>query len=121
MTAEITVVIPTHNRAQLMPKTLRSVLRQRGVELEVVVVDDGSSDATPEILQRIRDPRVRWLRHEEPQGVANARNLGFVAVDTPWVAFTDDDDLWAPDKLACQLAARRAAPWAQWSSVVRWW
>src|SRR5437773_1579757 len=61
--SEVTVVMPTHNRAQLMQTTLRAVLRQRDVDLRVIVVDDGSSDETPEVLGAIRDPRVRWHRH----------------------------------------------------------
>jgi glycosyltransferase involved in cell wall biosynthesis len=63
------------------------------------------------------DPRVRWHRHEESRGVSNARNAGLAMVETPWVAFTDDDDLWAPTKLARQLESLRIAPLARWSCV----
>jgi glycosyltransferase involved in cell wall biosynthesis len=114
---EVTVVIPTHNRAHVMQATLRSVLRQRDVDVRVVVVDDGSSDETPEVLGAIRDERVRWHRNERAGGVSNARNIGLGMVATPWVAFSDDDDLWAPDKLARQLASLRAEPGAGWSCV----
>ncbi len=120
MTAErprVTVVMPTHNRAGLMPVTLRAVLRQQDVDLQVVIVDDGSSDATPDVLRAIEDPRVRWHRQEQASGVSNARNAGLAMVDTPWVAFTDDDDLWAPTKLARQLESLRLAPEARWSCV----
>jgi glycosyltransferase involved in cell wall biosynthesis len=109
--------MPTHNRAELMQTTLRSVLRQRDVDLHVVIVDDGSSDGTAEVLATIEDERVRWRRHERPRGVATARNSGLALVETPWVAFTDDDDLWAPYKLASQLEALRVAPDARWSCV----
>jgi glycosyltransferase involved in cell wall biosynthesis len=114
---EVTVVMPTHNRAQLMQTTLRSVLRQRDVDLRVIVVDDGSSDETPEVLGAISDRRVRWHRNERSNGVSIARNTGLAMVDTPWVAFTDDDDLWAPDKLASQLQSLRSDPRARWSCV----
>jgi len=113
----VTVIIPTHNRSGLMQTTLRTVLRQREVDLRVIVVDDGSSDDTPEVLGAIRDPRVRWHRNERPSGVSNARNTGLAMVDTRWVAFTDDDDLWAPDKLASQMQSLRSNPAAQWSCV----
>jgi glycosyltransferase involved in cell wall biosynthesis len=102
---EVSVVIPTHNRRRLLGQTLRSVLGQRGVEFEVVVVDDGSTDGTAEAVAALGDPRVRLLRHEHPRGVATARNVGAAAARAAWVALLDDDDLWAPDKLARQLAA----------------
>ena len=114
---DVTVVIPTHDRADLMPATLSSVLNQRFVDLRVVIVDDGSRDQTPEILEAIDDPRVRWLRQEPTAGVSNARNAGLALVDTDWVAFTDDDDLWAPTKLAQQLDAVHAQAGASWSCV----
>ena len=102
---EVSVVIPTHNRRRLLGQTLRSVLGQRGVDFEVVVVDDGSTDGTAEAVAALGDRRVRLLHHEHPRGVATARNVGATAAHGAWVAFLDDDDLWAPDKLARQLEA----------------
>jgi O-antigen/teichoic acid export membrane protein len=115
--ASVTVVVPTRNRRSLLELTLRSVLGQTGVELRVVVVDEGSSDDTPDFLSSLSDPRVSVLRHDEPKGPSAARNAGLAAAQTEWVAFVDDDDLWAPDKLAAQLAALRAQPSCQWSCV----
>jgi glycosyltransferase involved in cell wall biosynthesis len=106
---EVSVIIPTHNRSTLLPLTLHSVLRQREVDLEVIVVDDGSGDDTPEFLRRMDDPRVRALRHEAAQGVSAARNHGIEEARGRWVAFLDDDDLWAPQKLSLQLEALRAS------------
>jgi glycosyltransferase involved in cell wall biosynthesis len=106
---EISVVLPTHNRSGLLPLTLRSVLRQHGVDLEVVVVDDGSRDRTGEVVAGLGDPRVRLVRNATPQGVAAARNRGIAEARGTWVAFCDDDDLWAPDKLALQLEAANRA------------
>jgi glycosyltransferase involved in cell wall biosynthesis len=101
----ITVVIPTHDRRDLVLWTLRSVLRQRDVDFEVVVVDDGSTDGTSGAIQAVADPRVRILRHEVSLGVAAARNAGATAASGEWIALLDDDDLWSPDKLVLQLKA----------------
>jgi glycosyltransferase involved in cell wall biosynthesis len=100
---EISVVIPTHNRWSLLRRTLAGALAQEDVDLEVVVVDDGSSDETPERLSEIADPCLRVLRNEVAGGVSHARNRGIEAVRGEWIAFLDDDDLWAPRKLRAQL------------------
>lgn len=104
---EVTVVIPTHNRASMLGLTLHSVLRQEAVDLEVIVIDDGSNDATGQTVAVVGDGRVRLVRHELPRGVSAARNHGIALARGKWVAFLDDDDLWAPDKLAAQLGAAR--------------
>jgi glycosyltransferase involved in cell wall biosynthesis len=104
---EVSVVIPTHNRSALLPLTLYSALYQRDADLEVVVVDDGSDDDTPELLRHVDDPRVRVLRHDAARGVSAARNHGIEEARGRWVAFLDDDDLWAPPKLSLQLEALR--------------
>ena len=107
------MVIPTHDRRALVRSTLLSALAQESVELEVVVVDDGSSDGTDDALRSIDDPRVGILRHDVPAGVAAARNAGAEVSSGAWIGFLDDDDLWAPDKLARQLATARSAG-ARW-------
>ena len=107
MAPEVSVVVPTHDRSRLLALTLRSILGQRGVDLEVIVVDDGSTDDTAEVVAGLGDDRVRLLRHDTPQGVAAARNYGIAEAAGGWLAFCDDDDLWAPDKLARQLHAAR--------------
>jgi glycosyltransferase involved in cell wall biosynthesis len=112
----VSIVVPTHNRAALLPATLRCLLAQ-DVAVEVIVVDDGSADATREVLSAWRDERLRTVRHEVGQGVSAARNAGLARAAAPWVAFCDDDDLWAPDKLSRQLAALAAQPGAGWSAT----
>lgn len=107
MTPDISVVIPTHNRVDLLSTTLRTALWQRDVTLEVIVVDDGSAESAASSVERLRAPRVRLVRNDSPQGVSVARNRGAAEARAPWLAFCDDDDLWAPDKLARQLAAAR--------------
>jgi glycosyltransferase involved in cell wall biosynthesis len=117
--SRVSVVVPTRNRRALLAVTLRGILRQRGVELEVIVVDEASTDDTPQLLARLDDPRLRVVRHEVPHGVSAARNRGTAEARGEWVAFTDDDDLWAPDKLARQVHAALAADrgWSYAGSV----
>jgi GT2 family glycosyltransferase len=114
---EVSVVIPTYNRCQLLRRTLSSVLAQTGVRFEVIVVDDGSSDATAGYLRLLENPAVAVLRFETPGGVSAARNAGMSAARGTWIAFTDDDDLWAPDKLRAQLDAAQRVPGAGWVTV----
>ncbi len=113
----VSVVIPTHNRRHLLPRTLSSVLGQVGVDLEVIVVDEASRDGTGAYLRGLGDGRVRVVHHEQPKGTARARNAGIDLAAGSYVAFCDDDDLWAPDKLAVQLDALRRQPEARWSAV----
>ena len=105
---DVTVVIPTRDRWDLLRTTLRSALEQRDVDLEVVIVDDGSSQS-PSSVPDLDDPRVRVVRHDRSRGVAAARNAGIAKAAGTWIAFLDDDDVWAPDKLGAQLGAAEAA------------
>jgi glycosyltransferase involved in cell wall biosynthesis len=102
---DCSVVIPTRDRRALLLRTVRSVLAQRAVAVEVVVVDDGSADGTSAALAALDDDRVRTIRHDESRGVSTARNRGAEAAAGDWVAFLDDDDLWSPEKLRRQLDA----------------
>jgi glycosyltransferase involved in cell wall biosynthesis len=116
---DVTVVIPTHNRRDLLSLSLRSVLWQRDVDLDVIVVDDGSTDGTAELVESIGDARIHLIRNLTAQGVSAARNLGISHSTGRWIAFLDDDDLWAPDKLALQLhaATSTGAEWVYVGSV----
>jgi glycosyltransferase involved in cell wall biosynthesis len=105
MTPAVSVVIPTHNRWPILQRTLRGALRQVDVEVEVIVVDDRSTDGTAEGLSALADARVTVLRNERQINVAAVRNLGIAQASARWTAFLDDDDLWAPHKLREQLAA----------------
>jgi len=115
--AAVTVVLPTRDRRSLLERSLGSVLDQTGVELDVLVVDDGSTDDTPAWVASVDDPRVSLVTHLESRGVAAARNTGIERARTPWIAFLDDDDVWAPAKLEKQLAALHASPGARWACV----
>ncbi len=104
MSPDVTVVIPTRGRPDLLACSIGTALGQQGVEVEVVVVDDASADGTATRSVAGGDARVRVVRHSTRQGVSAARNSGIAAARGEWVAFLDDDDVWAPDKLAGQLA-----------------
>jgi glycosyltransferase involved in cell wall biosynthesis len=95
---DVSVVIPTFNRAEYLPESLDSVLRQEGPSFEVIVVDDGSTDDTPAILTRYGDAiRVVSRAHE---GIAASRNAGVAAARGQFVAFHDSDDVALPGRLA---------------------
>jgi glycosyltransferase involved in cell wall biosynthesis len=94
---DVSVVLPTRDRWALAEEALRSALGQEGVSVEVCVVDDGSQRPAPPGFGD--DPRVRLFRHDHPQGVASSRNRAILAARGKWVAFLDDDDVWAPSHL----------------------
>jgi glycosyltransferase involved in cell wall biosynthesis len=106
---QVSVIVPTHDRRALLMLTLRTVLWQHGVDLEVIVVDDGSPDGTSDAVAALDDGRVRSIRHDTPLGVSVARNHGIDVARGQWVAFLDDDDLWAPHKLEAQIQAADAS------------
>jgi glycosyltransferase involved in cell wall biosynthesis len=101
----ISVVIPTHDRAQLLTRALESVLAQTLQPQEIIVVDDGSRDHTRRLLKN-RFPKCRYL-YQPNRGVSSARNLGIEAARCDWIALLDSDDEWLPGKLAAQ--SRRLA------------
>src|SRR5205807_4686683 len=97
------VIVPTHNRWSLLQRTLASAPGQKDATIEVIVVDDCSTDGTTEGLSGMPDKRVRFLRNETRNGPGKARNKGIASARADWIAFLDDDDLWSPDKLRVQL------------------
>ena len=117
----VSIVLPVHNGAATIDETLRSVRSQTYGGLEIIVVDDGSYDQTLEIVSSHAavDRRIRLVR--QPQGgVAAARNSGIAQARGKLVAFIDADDLWAPEKIAKQIAALRAAG-PQYAVVYTWY
>ncbi len=113
----VTTIIPTYNRRELVTQSVLSVLRQTYEQIHCLVVDNGSSDGTAEALRAIGDKRVSVLIEDQPLGAAGARNVGIAATETPWVAFLDNDDLWAPTKVQAQMDALAAHPGAAWSTT----
>jgi glycosyltransferase involved in cell wall biosynthesis len=99
----VTVVIPSFNCARFIREAVDSALAQTVPPLEVIVIDDGSTDNTPEIMAvYATDPRVRYLRQKNA-GPSRARNSGIRAAQGEFIAFLDADDRWKPDKLERQL------------------
>jgi glycosyltransferase involved in cell wall biosynthesis len=96
----ISVIIPTHNRAGIVDRALRSVARQNFDDYEMVVVDDGSSDSTPAYLELVKSPRCRVIRNEKSLGVSAARNRAVAASTGELITFLDDDDELRPNALA---------------------
>jgi len=107
-TASISVIVPVFNGERFLEEGLRSALDQSLPPSEVIVVDDGSTDASAEIAESFGDP-VRCTRQENA-GVAAARNRGLSVATGEFIAFQDHDDLWPPEKLEVQVAALRANP-----------
>lgn len=107
----LSVVIPTYNRADLLGETLESVFAQSVACAEVIVIDDGSTDGTPEIV-RPWAKRLTYVRQEN-RGVAAARNHGLTRSQCEWVTFLDSDDLWTAEKVSKDRAAWRRFPEAQ--------
>ncbi len=105
----VSVILTTYNRADLVGRALKSVLAQTLADLEVIVVDDGSSDRTREVITQFADPRVHYI-FQENRGLAGARNTGVRAARGAYIAFLDDDDEYLPTKLAQQVPALDAHP-----------
>lgn len=101
----VSVLIPTYNRAGVLPRALQSVLRQSFEDFEVVVVDDGSIDDTRQVLGKIADPRIRTGGFDRNRGIGAARHEGVARSRGRLIAFLDSDDCWKPDKLGKVVAA----------------
>lgn len=99
----VSVVIPTHNRAALIVQAIRSVQNQSHPYLEIIVVDDGSSDNTQKVVESQKDPRLRYVRHDINRGASAARNTGIHAATGEFIAFLDSDVEWEPETIAHQL------------------
>ena len=111
---QVSVIISTFNRRRMLTRALHSALNQRGVDLEVLVVDNGSTDDTRQYLAGYTDRRLRVIRNETSLGSVGGRNTGLAQATGQWVGMLDDDDLWAPDKLREQVRSihRTGRLWA---------
>jgi glycosyltransferase involved in cell wall biosynthesis len=108
MTPLISVIIPTYNSAKYLPETLESVLKQTFKDFEIIVVDDGSSDHTPDVIKPYLD-RVKYVQKSNG-GPASARNLGLTHAKGEFVAFLDADDIWNSKKLEQQIKIMQSMP-----------
>ena len=99
----VSVIIPTFNRAAVIERCVTSVLEQTYSEFRLIIVDDGSSDQTEEVVRRIEDHRLLYIQLSQNCGAAHARNVGLSYTNTPYVAFLDSDDVWLPHWLEKHL------------------
>lgn len=99
----VSVIIPVYNRGHLLGRTIESVLGNNYDNLEIIIVDDASTEDIKTVVNNIGDQRLKYIRHGENLGGANARNTGIDAATGSYVAFLDSDDVWLPNKLKLQL------------------
>ena len=105
----VSVIIPTYNRAAMLPRAVNSVLAQTFADFELLIVDDCSADQTPEVVAGFADPRIRSFRHCRNGGTAKTRNTGIANARGEYIAFLDDDDEYLPPNLEQQVAVLDAA------------
>ncbi|TGN41528.1 glycosyltransferase [Marinobacter confluentis] len=108
----VSVIMPTFNRAKFLPQAVGSVLSQSYADLELIIIDDGSTDDTVKVLAPfLNDDRVRYF-HQENRGQSKARNVGLNQASGEFIAFLDSDDTWATEKLKKQVALISRLPGA---------
>lgn len=110
MTPKISIILPVHNRADVLPRAIQSVLDQEFSEWELIVVDDGSTDESANLAGVIDDSRIRVIRLDRNRGGNVARNEGIRAANAPLIAFLDSDDRYLPNKLASVVAEFERQP-----------
>ncbi|MEQ8381118.1 MAG: glycosyltransferase [Coleofasciculus sp. A1-SPW-01] len=108
---KISVIIPVYNGKETIKETITSVLNQTFSDIEILVINDGSTDGTLEVVDSIQDPRLNVFSYANA-GLAASRNRGFALARGDYVSFMDADDLWTPDKLEAQFKALQATPQA---------
>ncbi len=99
----VSVIVPSYNRANVLPRAVKSVLAQTYQDFEIIIIDDCSKDNTQEVVKNFNDPRIRYIRHETNKGGNAARNTGIKAANGEFVAFLDSDDEWLPTKFEKQM------------------
>jgi glycosyltransferase involved in cell wall biosynthesis len=98
----VSVIIPTYNRAEMLIRAIRSVLKQTYEDYEIIVVDDGSTDDTAKVMKAYENDKFKYIRYSLNKGGAFARNLGLDSSRGKYIAFLDSDDEWLPTKLEKQ-------------------
>lgn len=99
----VSIIMPSYNTALYIEETIQSVLNQTYPNWELLIVDDCSNDNTDEVLEKIKDPRIHYLKNEKNSGAAVSRNKALREAKGQWIAFLDSDDLWMPNKLEKQI------------------
>lgn len=106
----VSVIIPTYNRSNVLKKTIESVIAQTFTDFELIVVSNGSTDDTPQVVNSFQDARIRFVEQENSGGPSSPRNHGARIANGKYLAFTDNDDPWLPIKLAEQVQVMEANP-----------
>lgn len=109
----ISVIIPNYNREMVICETVQSVLNQRYKNIEILVIDDASTDCSVEMLAKIKDKRVRCVVQKEHKGANYCRNLGVSESQGEYLAFQDSGTIWLPDKLQKQMERLKKSPEAR--------
>ncbi|MGL6343088.1 MAG: glycosyltransferase family 2 protein, partial [Waterburya sp.] len=99
MKPEVSVIVPAYNSEDYLPKALESVFNQTYNNLEVILIDDASSDATVKIANSFNDKRLKIIKNQQNKGVSYSRNCGIKQAQGNWIALLDSDDWYAPDRL----------------------
>lgn len=107
---EVSVLLPTRNRATLLKRAVATVLGQTFRDFELIIIDDESTDETAETIRGFSDPRVRYVRHVRRRGAAAGENTGLELARAKLIAFMDDDDEWLTGKLEAQVSRFRGEP-----------
>lgn len=100
---KISVIIPTYNRAKLINRSLSSVLNQTYNNIEIIIIDDGSTDNTKKIIKKFKDNRIKYIKLKKNKGPGYARNIGIKKSKGEFIAFQDSDDIYHKDKLEKQI------------------
>lgn len=117
---KVSVIIPTYNRSSLVKDAICSVLAQTELDLEVIVVDDGSTDGTCKVVEGLRDGRVNYF-YKINGGAASARNLGLSKCEGEYVAFLDSDDFWPENYLEVMVSHLENNSESAWCIVLLQW
>src|SRR5262249_27810917 len=99
---KVSVIIPTHNRAEFLRSAITSVLKQTFQDFEIIIIDDASKDHTREVIINFNDTRIKVIHNQVSKGAAGSRNIGVMNTNCGYIAFLDDDDEWLPEKLKMQ-------------------
>ncbi|MHA1967466.1 MAG: glycosyltransferase family 2 protein [Candidatus Hodarchaeales archaeon] len=97
------IIVPTFNRGHIIKKTIRCIIKQTYQNFELIIVDDGSSDNTKQVVNKFNDSRIRYIKRQVNSGGSIARNIGIKEARGEYIAFNDSDDIWLPNKLEMQM------------------
>ena len=108
----VSIIMPSYNTASFIKETIQSVLNQTYSKWELIIVDDCSTDNTDEVLEYIKDSRIRYFKNDKNLGAAVSRNKALREARGQWIAYLDSDDLWMPEKLEKQIRFMEANGYA---------